>query len=101
MVDTAIKLETSSRAARSIPARQRISKILLWLCVIGAVLWVLFPLVWAVITSFKTQMQALEPTFIPWVQFTPTLENWSAELGLGAPETFAALGNSLVIATGA
>jgi multiple sugar transport system permease protein len=101
MVDTAIKLETTSQAARNIPARQRISKILLWLCVIGAVLWVLFPLVWAVITSFKTQMQALEPTFIPWVQFTPTLENWSAELGLGAPETFAALGNSLVIATGA
>ena len=101
MVDTAIKLETRSRAARDLTIRQRIWRVLLWVFIIGAVLWVIFPLIWSVITSFKTQMQALEPTFIPWVQFTPTIENWSSELGLGAPETFSALGNSLVIASGA
>jgi multiple sugar transport system permease protein len=104
MVDTAQKLpsaQTTRRATRNIDLQQRISRLLLWVCITIAILWVLFPFVWAVITSFKTQMQALEPTFLPWIQFTPTLENWSSELGLGAPETFSALGNSFVIASGA
>jgi multiple sugar transport system permease protein len=103
MVDTAQNLPTTKptrRLAGDVDIRARVSRLLLWVFITIAILWVLFPLVWALITSFKTQMQALEPTFIPWVQFTPTLENWSSELGLGAPETFSALGNSFIISSG-
>lgn len=101
MVATAPKLKTTRRFTSRLSVRERISSALLWFLMILVMLWVLFPFVWSVITSFKTQIQALEPTFIPWVQFTPTLENWSSELGLGAPETFSALRNSATIATGA
>lgn len=79
----------------------RVKRLLLWFAMICAILWTLFPFFWAFITSFKTQLQALEPTFLPWIQFQPTLENWSAEFGVGGRETFAALGNSVVIAVGA
>jgi len=48
-----------------------------------------------------TQVEALSPVFIPWVQFTPTLANWDAELNLGGRETFLALRNSVIIAVGA
>lgn len=81
--------------------RSRLSRILIWVAVALAVIWVLYPFVWAVITSFKTQREALEPTIIPFLQFHPSLENWSAELGLGARETTLALGNSIAISVGA
>jgi multiple sugar transport system permease protein len=89
----------SKSAAADWPAR--IGRLLLWLGVIIAVVWTLFPFVWAVRTSFMTQVEALSPVFIPWVQFTPTLNNWEAELGLGGRETFLALRNSVFIAVGA
>lgn len=81
--------------------RSRVSRVLLWVAVAIVVVWVLYPFVWAVITSFKTQREALEPTVIPFLQFQPSLENWSAELGLGARETTLALGNSIAISVGA
>lgn len=79
----------------------RVGRVLLWLGVIIAVVWTLFPFIWAVRTSFMTQVEALSPVFIPWVQFTPTLANWDAELNLGGRETFLALRNSVIIAVGA
>ncbi|HUN09783.1 MAG TPA: carbohydrate ABC transporter permease [Aggregatilineales bacterium] len=79
----------------------RVGRALLWLGVIIAVVWTLFPFIWAVRTSFMTQVEALSPVFIPWVQFTPTLANWDAELNLGGRETFLALRNSVIIAVGA
>jgi multiple sugar transport system permease protein len=100
MADTVQKLDAAPRVVREVNIRERLSKIALWFFVTLVILWILFPFVWAIITSFKTQIQALEPTFIPWVQFTPTLENWSQELGLGGPETFSALRNSAIIAIG-
>ncbi|MBL8133732.1 MAG: carbohydrate ABC transporter permease [Anaerolineae bacterium] len=81
--------------------QSRLTRIFIWAAVIAAVIWVLYPFIWAVITSFKTQREALEPTIIPFLQFQPSLENWSAELGLGARETTLALGNSIAIAVGA
>ena len=73
---------------------------LLWAAILLITLWVLYPFFWAIITSFKTQREALEPTVIPFLQFTPSLENWSAELGLGGRETQLAIGNSIAIAVG-
>lgn len=71
-----------------------------WAAIIIVTLVVLLPFVWAVITSFKTQRDALQPLFIPWVQFQPTLENWYAEFGLGGREARLALTNSAVISIG-
>lgn len=82
------------------PRRISLSGILLWIAVALVTVWVLYPFIWALITSFKNQRQALEPTFIPFVQFEPSLENWSAELGLGGRETALAIGNSIAIAVG-
>ncbi|MBZ0285859.1 MAG: carbohydrate ABC transporter permease [Anaerolineae bacterium] len=94
--------EAASQPSRAtIIGRSNLSRILLWVAVAIAVIWVMYPFVWAIITSFKNQREALEPTIIPFLQFQPSLENWSAELGLGARETTLALGNSIAIAVGA
>jgi len=98
---TTLDKEIALQPSRTVQiGRSRLSRILLWVAVIIVVVWVLYPFVWAVITSFKTQREALEPTIIPFLQFQPSLENWSAELGLGARETTLALGNSIAIAVG-
>ncbi|MCA9907734.1 MAG: carbohydrate ABC transporter permease [Anaerolineae bacterium] len=76
------------------------TRVLIWVAIIFITFWVLYPFVWAVITSFKTQREALEPTFVPFLQFNPSIENWSAELGLGGRETALAIGNSIGIAVG-
>jgi len=77
------------------------SRILLWVAVVFTAFLTLAPFVWAIITSFKTQMDALQPTFVPYVQFQPTTTNWDMELSLGGRETFQALRNSVLIAGGA
>ncbi len=75
--------------------------VFIWTAIVIVTLSVLLPFVWAIITSFKTQRDALQPVFIPWLQFQPTLENWIAEFGLGGREARLALTNSAVIAIGA
>ncbi|MCC6612590.1 MAG: carbohydrate ABC transporter permease [Anaerolineae bacterium] len=78
----------------------RWARALIWFAIILITFWILYPFVWAVITSFKTQREALEPSVIPFLQFDPSIENWSAELGLGGRETALAIGNSIAIAVG-
>ncbi len=75
---------------------------LLWLVIIIATLWCLFPFYWALATSFKERAVILtKPSFIPWLQFQPTLFNWQNEFTTRWPEISRALFNSLVIAVGA
>jgi multiple sugar transport system permease protein len=62
-------------------------------------LWVLFPFYWAFLNSIKKPAETFEPTWIPFLQFEPTLEHWRAELAIR--ETQHALRNSTVIAVGA
>lgn len=93
-----VDIDTSSGTRRA--SRPALGRILLWVAIALVTLWILYPFVWAVVTSFKTQREALEPTFVPFLQFQPSLENWSAELGLGGRETSLALGNSIVISIG-
>ncbi|MCA9906502.1 MAG: hypothetical protein KC547_21760, partial [Anaerolineae bacterium] len=69
------------------------TRVLIWVTIIFITFWVLYPFAWAIITSFKTQRQALEPTFVPFLQFDPSIENWAAELGLAGRETATAIGN--------
>ena len=53
---------------------------LLWLAVIVATIWCVFPFYWAIVTSFKERAVILtKPSFIPWLDFKPTLFNWSNE----------------------
>ncbi len=72
--------------------------ILLWVVLFAFSLWTIFPLFWAVVTSFKFTGDAYDPTFIPWVQFKPTLQGWRFVLITAGERTFRSLRNSIVIA---
>jgi len=75
---------------------------LLWLVIIIATAWCVFPFYWAIITSFKERTVILtKPSLVPWLQFKPTLFNWTNEFGQRWPEISGALTNSLIIAAGA
>jgi multiple sugar transport system permease protein len=77
-------------------------KIALWIVILVAVGWAVFPFYWAIITSFKQPGVILsKPSLIPFLQFTPTLVNWESEFSNRWPEISKALVNSLVISTGA
>ncbi len=83
------------------PISRIIQHVLLWIAVIVVTLAALYPFLWALITSFKSQRDALQPTIVPFVEFQPIMDNWNAELGPTGQENFKALGNSAIIATGA
>ena len=60
--------------------------------------WALFPFYWAFVNSVKTPAQTFEGSWVPFLQFAPTLEHWRTELAL--PEIQRALMNSAMIAVG-
>lgn len=66
---------------------------------VGIILfWALFMIYWGVVTSLKPPAETFTVTglSIPFVQFTPTLENWRTELSVR--ESRMALMNSIVVA---
>lgn len=75
------------------------SKIAFGIIVVVAVFWVSFPFYWAFLNSVKKPAETFRPTWVPYVQFLPTAENWTSELAI--PETRQALLNSTMIAIGA
>jgi len=77
--------------------KRRWTNIILWIAVIVAVVWMLFPFYWAVITSIKKPADVFRLSFIPFVQFEPTSENWRSELQLRGQEIKRGLKNSLII----
>src|SRR5512144_1378191 len=76
-------------------------RLVLWAALVVVTFIALFPLLYALTTSFKTPLASFDGTMIPWLQYQPTLANWQAEFGSGGPETFKALGNSILIAISA
>lgn len=79
-----------------------IGNILIWLVIIIATLWVIFPFYWAIVTSFKQPTVILtKPSFVPFLQFTPTLQNWIDELTQRSREIGRGMMNSLIISIGA
>ncbi len=82
-------------------SRRTIEHTLLWAAVLLVTLIALYPFVWALITSFKPQRDALESSMIPFLQFKPIMDNWNAELGRTGEENIKALKNSAIIAIGA
>ena len=71
----------------------------LWLVTVLALVWVLFPFYWAFLNSIKTPDETFQPTWIPFLQFQPTLEHWRSQLA--TPEIRHALLNSTIISIGA
>jgi multiple sugar transport system permease protein len=59
------------------------------------------PFLYAITTSFKSQIDSIDGTVIPWLQYQPTLINWQQEFGSGGAETIKALRNSTLISLGA
>jgi len=59
-----------------------LSRIAFWLGIIAILFFFLFPLYWMAITSIKLRAEAtaFPPTFVPFLDFQPTLENYRAVL---------------------
>jgi multiple sugar transport system permease protein len=72
---------------------------ILWLIVAIFTIWTMFPIFWAVITSFKYTGDAYKPTFIPWIQFKPTLQGWHFVFITAGERTLRSLKNSILIAS--
>ncbi len=64
-----------------------------------ALLLVLFPFYWAFLNSIKRPEETFQPSWIPFLQFQPTLEHWRSQLAI--PEIRHALLNSAIISVGA
>jgi len=64
-----------------------------------ALFFVLFPFYWAFLNSIKRPEETFQPTWIPFLQFQPTLEHWRSQLA--TPEIRHALLNSVIISIGA
>ncbi|NMB45105.1 MAG: carbohydrate ABC transporter permease [Firmicutes bacterium] len=71
------------------------------IAIILATIWLIFPFYWAVITSLKTPADVFQLSFIPFIQFQPTLENWRTEITQRGREVFGGLSNSLIVALSA
>jgi multiple sugar transport system permease protein len=75
-----------------------ITTILIGGVLVIAVFWVLFPFYWAFLNSIKKPADTFTNTYIPFLQFQPTLEHWIAELSI--VEIRRALLNSTIISLG-
>ena len=73
-------------------------RVLMSIAMVIATIWLIFPIYWAVITSLKKPADVFKLSFIPFVQFKPTLENWQTELTLRAKEVFRPLSTSFIVA---
>ncbi|MEZ4583281.1 MAG: hypothetical protein R3A10_16875 [Caldilineaceae bacterium] len=60
--------------------RVTVSNILIAGLIIIALIWVLFPFYWAFLNSIKKPSDTFTSTWIPFLQFQPTLDHWRAEL---------------------
>jgi len=79
--------------------RKPIGAAVIILIVIIFAIWTLFPIIWAVITSFKEPGDSYKPTFIPYKQFKPTLYAWKDAFVNTRDRTLRSLRNSIVIAS--
>ena len=76
--------------------RNTATTVLLIVVIIVMLVWVLFPFYWAFLNSIKKPADTFQGSWIPWLQFQPTLEHWVSELSIR--EIRRALWNSTVIA---
>ena len=61
--------------------------------------FVLFPIYWVLITSFKTAVDVnAGPVYLPWIDFTPSLHAWEELFVFDWEDTLKAYVNSIIIA---
>jgi multiple sugar transport system permease protein len=60
----------------------------------------MYPFYWIIITSIKFPKDCFTLTFIPYLQFTPTLNNWIEQFETSGREILKCLQNSLIIGVG-
>lgn len=78
------------------------TKVVLYSLLLGWSLFVLFPIYWLLITSFKEAATVNEgPFFIPFVDFQPSLHAWKELFVLDFADTLRAYFNSIVISLSA
>ncbi len=73
--------------------------VFVWGLILIMLIWVLFPFYWAFLNSIKKPAETFQATWVPWLQFQPTLEHWASELSIR--ETRNALRNSTIISVSA
>ena len=96
-----IQLSTLKRKRRiemGIQKRAPAGWVVFWFIIGVFTIWTIFPIFWALITSFKFTGDAYDPTFIPWVQFKPTLQGWRFIFITAGERTIRSLKNSIIIA---
>ncbi|HEY7749502.1 MAG TPA: carbohydrate ABC transporter permease [Aestuariivirgaceae bacterium] len=85
------------------PSIDRMAPVSGFLVYAALVLWtlvVLFPIYWILITSFKTAIDVNRgPVYLPWIDFTPSLNAWNDLLIIDFGDTVKAYTNSLIIST--
>ncbi|RJS90965.1 carbohydrate ABC transporter permease [Candidatus Bathyarchaeota archaeon] len=64
------------------PKVEFLKKTIVYLVLILMAIFILFPMAWMVITSIKLRKDAFTISFIPFLHFEPTLNNWISELSL-------------------
>ena len=78
------------------------TKIIVYSLLIGWSAFVLFPIYWIFITSFKTAVAVNRgPFYIPWYDFTPSLHAWKELFVFDWKDTLHAYFNSIVISLSA
>ena len=85
--------------AHGIRKRRPAGVIITWTILLIFSVWTLFPIFWALITSFKQPGESYQATFIPFKQFKPTLHAWKDALITTRDRTLRSLLNSIIIAT--
>jgi multiple sugar transport system permease protein len=86
------------KARPEVALRRNGEAFLVGLVLVAALLWVLFPLYWALVTSLKEPTETFRPTFLPFLQFRPTLANWQDQFRLAGRDILKDLSNSLLVA---
>lgn len=71
-----------------------------YLLIIFFALFFFFPLFWMMVVSIKLSIDSFTMTFIPFLQFNPTLENWKWELITTSAQNIKFLLNSTTIGLG-
>lgn len=74
-------------------------QVVIFIIILVALFWVLFPFYWAFLNSVKTRAETFQPTWVPFLQFQPTLDNWRSDLAIR--EIRRAVLNSTLISVGA
>jgi multiple sugar transport system permease protein len=85
-------------AAHGFGRQKPLGALIIWAVLIAFSVWTLFPVLWAVITSFKEPGDSFKATFIPYRQFKPTLHAWKDAFVTTRDRTLRSLLNSIVIA---